>query len=480
MRYLASAYRLFKGLFRYVARRFLDLTIAVYIKVKENTLKVIAGAITAMLVAGTTLAWEPIKLKLIDPGLEWVTERLWPVEILDQRTAIQLARTLVGSSALEVIPFRNDRDPNHYVLVWTKGRDCGTENGQSCPHGTGAVYAELLAGSQGQYQRYSTNVPAIVGHNSPEAIHNPDTRALYTGVVDWNGDGVMEILAIADQDAFTSAQHTYFVHLYDTGNHSLSLMSITRDRNGIVKTQFGGTSPQLRAWFIDRFREFIDVSYLGVMCSRNRAGALSCARKLKEELPEADLDYWELRAAGVGDWLVSNGGDFTLGKIAVDFRPIPNGIDVLENSCALWHENIAFLNYFKGPLSIFDRDARKIGVLYVQDGSHHREIPSVVLGADFLWLGLAVDNDLIAINLETLEAIAVSVRQWSNGIPGEWNQGLTLSEEAAEKGEATKELQVGIYLHEGTLQYQGEALDLSSFLGDPRAEFANARMCPEW
>src|SRR5690606_22824091 len=153
MRYLASAYRLFKGLFRYVARRFLDLTIAVYIKVKENTLKVIAGAITAMLVAGTTLAWEPIKLKLIDPGLEWVTERLWPVEILDQRTAIQLARTLVGSSALEVIPFRNDRDPNHYVLVWTKGRDCGTENGQSCPHGTGAVYAELLAGSQGQYQR---------------------------------------------------------------------------------------------------------------------------------------------------------------------------------------------------------------------------------------------------------------------------------------------------------------------------------------
>src|SRR5690606_30663578 len=113
----------------------------------------------------------------------------------------------------------------------------------------------------------------------------------------------------------------------------------------------------------------------------------------------------------------------------------------------------AFLNYFKGPLSIFDRDARKIGVLYVQDGSHHREIPSVVLGADFLWLGLAVDNDLIAINLEPLEAIAVSVRQWSNGIPGEWNQGLTLSEEAAEKGEATKELQVGIYLHEGTLQY---------------------------
>lgn len=452
--------------------------VSLYVKIQENILKSMAAAFSAMIVAAAIFAFQPIRSHFLDPMVVWTSSKLWPIEVLSNDEAYKIARSFVGQNALEAIPFRNDNDPNHYILVWSSDGNCGNTEDDDCPHGYGAVFAELLIGGGGSYQRYQTQIPALPGHVSPEAIRG-DLRVSATGIVDWNGDGKKEIFAIADQDAFTSAQHNFFVHLYDTDTHKIDRMSFVVNRANVITSVYDGESHALRSWFIDRFNEFLELAYFGVACSRDGVGSLSCERILKQESRDVELDLWELIGRGLEDWTVRNGGDFTLGQIGLTYHNVPDGINLLDQACVLRRGETLYLNYFKGPLAIYKEDTRQFAILYAQDGAHHREIPSLILGKEYLWLGLAYRNDLIAINLNSHQAVPVKISSWSQGIPGEWGENLTLAQEAQERNESTKELQAYIYIQEGTLQYNGEELDLSQFFISAESEFSNAQTCPD-
>ena len=87
--------------------------------------------------------------------------------------------------------------------------------------------------------------------------------------------------------------------------------------------------------------------------------------------------------------------------------------------CPLEPGKYDLYNYFKGPLALNDLENRRSTVLYMQDGHFLREIPSIIVGREYIWLGLAAHGKILAIRRTEFSVIPFSVREWAVHVPDE-------------------------------------------------------------
>jgi hypothetical protein len=319
----------------------------------------------------------------------------------------------------------------------------------------------------------------MAGHMPAEAIADPDMQAKEGSLIDWNSDGVKEIFAVADQDAMTSPEHNFHLTLYDTGSRKAEQMVVTVDRNGGTRSEYAGTDPKLRAWFAERFDEYMAA---GAMrdCVRAPTGALTCtkAEETDPDIANEPIDKLTVFTSQlIDDWVVANGADFTRGMLKLKFRPVPADVDLTAQACEIDAGDYQLYNNFKGPLLIARKSPREASVLYLQDGGHHREIPRVIVGRRYFWLALAEKDSILAIDRQSFEVLGMPVSKWKNGIPSPWSEGKTLADEQADLG-MTKELQLeALDVVDGKMSYDDHPIVFDrSFqgLGD---EFRNAKVC---
>ncbi|NEK17462.1 hypothetical protein [Rhizobium leguminosarum] len=405
----------------------------------------LAKAIVALFVAVAMLMWTPIRETLVTPGLRATNNILFPLKTLTEEEANRLAHRFVGKRTRLAIPFRNANDPNDHILVWAASGDCETSD--NCPFGTGAVEAVLLSGKGEAFERTDTKVPAMAGHVPAEAMDNESRQVDQAALVDMKGDGIKEILAISDQSAFTDAEHTYHVTLYDTSKKSAVMLSYTADRNGAKETIFSGGDPTTKAWLIARSEEYLSAD-LG-NCVRSDVGVLSCEKRQDT----ADDDFPNGAETGAvydfvfrlsNKWIELNGSDFTLGEMKLAFEPIPDSVDMSLQACWVEAGQFSIYNYFKGPLVIVKNEEQEASALYLQDGSHHKAVPSVIVGQKYIWPGLAVNGRLLAIDRTDWSVTSFDVSEWKNSPfkPDEFqavmkDQQVTLSLQNGKLGQIT-------------------------------------------
>ena len=350
--------------------------------------------------------------------------------------ALALSRKIIGAKVQFAIPFKNVGNPNQFIAAWvTKdaarpdpciiagdGVDAiGDE--QDCPWGYGTAQAVLLIGNGEVYQEYPTKNYAFNITSPPPLVEGEFTPANYQksfGVTDWNNDGKMEILSIAEDKSPSLSVQTYFINLFDSSFMRTIQLEVRSDRNTIVqKITPPDSDGNIRPWLYDRWNELIE-NYSSDSCDRSLYGKLTCTTvSWEDEFPTSEETdrVFELVAQLQQKWLESNGSTFTTGKIKLDFLPgkiietEPNGYCVIDDG------ERSFVNAFKGPLFVVDNEARRSSALYAADGTHLREIPNVIVGDEYVWLSLAVGKNLIAISKSTYQAIPVVVAEWAEEIP---------------------------------------------------------------
>ncbi len=420
---------------------------------------------------------------------------------IDSAEALSIARTSIGRSVLWAVPFRNWGDSAQYIAVWADNHanpktPCGEEPtpGPPCDLVGGSVSAYLLIGDEGIYEVVPTYLTALTGLpllNPLEFESTADNDAAarrflsWYGVTDRNDDGIKEILSIANPSAMTDPQQIYLVSLFDSVTRQASQLRV--DLNNVRASQsfvrIESADASLRAWLAARFTE-ISTYITADGCARELAGKLDCppdseaahmaaeAAAEQAEQAKADETRFALLDALVADWTGSNGSDFVDGKMKLTFRDgtvLPN-----DGDCYLQEADLEWVNVFKGPLVVNDRSAHKTAALYVQDGDHHREIPNIIVGRRYLWLSLAKDGKIVAIDRSDNKVALVTVKGWKGKVPDhEGEPGME---------RATKEQQIyTLAFTNGRLSLNGKSLSLqiAGKAVDQADEFVAAMSCSE-
>lgn len=394
---------------------------------------------------------------------------------ISQEEAMRLAKRFVGRSSVVAVPFHNQGDPNQYVAVWSEDakNECSNVEGEfTCPYGGGALYLNLLIGEAESFENVATKVPAFPGHvNGETALNLPDLFIMNSGITDWNGDGYREILSIADQSAMTAPQRLEFVSLFDTKDRSVVQLKVTTPPGSSELS--GSSDPKLRAWLLQRHNETQDWTMRE--CSRELGGTLSCkSREVDAESDEGQPEF-DFVDGMIEDWISVNGTDFTTGPMEVQFRNMEVDLRNSQSLCVVTDKQYTVSSLFKGPVVIWTNDGKKAAVLYNQDNSHHREVPAIIAGKTYFWLGVAADESIIAIDKETFEAKAFAIQKWKS-IFGDKDRYPDYDDTPTGK----KDFQIeNLSLDGQTLRIDDRAISLTDRDGAkvPAGEFSDAPWC---
>ena len=388
---------------------------------------------------------------------------------ISARDALAEARRSVGSKILWAVPFKNRDDPTQYIAVWFQDDEPECEN-IPCLDRLGATKVALLVGNDGLYERRTTDLRAGPDYTYD---YDEDPRALardfseFGGVTDWNDDGVRELFTI-ETTTGTAPTHHIILSIADSKLLKRQQLHMAASRTSETPTFVGNPDASLRAWFGKRYKEYASGWAYEKCEPRKLSGERICSGPKKEDAEETETD--RLFEQALDAWLVTQGRDFVVGKLNLQFKP-----GLLEDPEATCFEDgrYQWVNLFKGPLVVNDRQAKKTAVAYAQDGDHHREIPFVFRGRTFVWLGLAVHNELLVIDPRKWRVELVHVAEWEQGIPDSYEEGKMLEKTA------TKEQQIYLEMAGGRPVYAGKPLTLS-YNGkeiDQAAEFASAQGC---
>lgn len=387
---------------------------------------------------------------------------------ISAKDALEEARRSVGSKILWAVPFKNRDDPTQYIAVWYQNDESECEN-IPCLDQLGATKVEMLVGYDGLYERRPTDLRAGPDFKLDDENPGTDGRDFsdFGGVTDWNNDGVRELFTI---EATTGTAPTQYIILSVADSKSLrrQQLRMAASRTSETPTFVGNPDASLRSWLGRRYKEYVSGWAFENCPPRKLNGERICSGPKVQDAEETDND--RLYEQGLDAWLVAHGRDFVVGKLKLQFRP-----GLLKDSEAACFEDGRFqwVNLFKGPLIVNDRQGKRTAVAYAQDGDHHREIPFVFRGRTFVWLGLAVHNELLVIDPRQWRVERVHVAEWEQGIPDYYAEGKMLEKTA------TKEQQIYLEMADGRPVYAGKPLTLS-YNGkevDQAAEFASAQGC---
>lgn len=459
---------------------------AVRKKIYDNIVGSVAAAILAIAATAALVAWNPLKNR--------VDDSLADLKNIKPEEALRIARSTVGSRTIWAVPFRNRDDDNQYIAVWYE-RDyrndpCEGEKAPApgwCELGLGPIDLDILVGNEDTYERQRTHVTSgtSAGGMDPEylaTITKASGQPLLPqwGVVDRDGDGRKEVLSVADSTG-TAPTLPVYVSLYETATGQVRQLRSFPSRFSVKNEFYNVGSSAVRAWLIARLAEFRDND--GDICRRDSIGKLTCTvsaalnKEQAENKPRDGAvtaeDRW--RWKNEEDWVATNGVDFTRGPIKLIWSA---GRSLSDGDCTGRTGNLEWRNAFKGPLIVNDLRAKRKAVAYLQDGDHHREIPAVIFGKRYVWLALAVDKAILAIDPATFELKRFDVPEFASGIPQSWvNEGKPREMVSDEEITATKDFQLDeLTLANGRLAYGDLALSLSV----PADEFTAATQCPRY
>jgi hypothetical protein len=468
----------------------LSFVAAVRKKVYDNLVSSVAAAAVAIIMATALFVWKPLKF--------FINEKLSESKNISNAEALRIARnTPGGKNTIWAIPFRNHSDDNQYIAVWYetdyKNDPCeGDANGAAaapivpkwCDFVLGPIELDILVGGDGIYERRETHVTSgtragIMDKEYLDTITKSSGASLqhHWGIVDHDGDGKKEVLSIADSRG-TSATLPVYVSLYETATgkvrqlRSLSSRFSQNSDNVFVNVDSNG----MHEWLIARFNEFREVKadqfheVKGDLCQRSLTGKLSCTKSALAPPPSTD-DKW--LANNWQDWIDNNGVDFTTGKIKLTWTK--GRFDSGQEDCVARMGNLEWRNVFKGPLVVNDLAGGRKAVAYLQDGDHHREIPTIIVGKHYVWLALVVDKEILAIDPKTFEVKQFVVPEFAKGIPVSWSvPGEAPEYYSDEQIKATKDFRLeGLGLKGNSLAYDETELTLDV----PPGEFVGAMPC---
>ena len=380
-------------------------------EVMKNFNSWLAKSILALITAVALLLITPIKDNYLSPLYYRLTAYFSSIDEIAPAEALRIAKRHVGQNAVFAIPFHNAGDPNQFIAVWAKpkGEGCDFElEPDTCPTGSGALSAFLLIGKGGTFSVTDTKVPALPSHmDGISAEGGSSIFWHHAGLTDWNNDGKFEMLSIADQSAMTAPRHLIFISLYETNSNKLSQLRVTTppDSSELV----GEHDAKLRSWLIDRYTEYASQSFEG--CARARTGILTCNPVSDEEIAEDPNSAFFFGL--LDEWIELNGNDFTTGQLKLSFKPSPADMSSLQSLCEVGDDTIRLHSAFKGPLFIENTGKNEIAVLYKQDDGHHREIPALILGKKYIWMGLRDKDGLLAIDRGSMEVKSIRVKDYS-------------------------------------------------------------------
>lgn len=444
-------------------------------EVAKNFNSWLAKAILALITASALLLVTPLKDNYLSPFYRNLHAYFFSVVEIEPADALRIAKRHVGQNAVFALPFHNAGDPNQFIAVWAlpNGGECDYEKEpQRCPNGWGGLVAYVLVGNDGVYSVTNTNVPAFPSHLDGMAAEGGSSLFWrFAGLTDWNNDGHFEMLSISDQSAMTAPQHVIFVSLYDS--HSMKLSQLRVRTPPDTSELVGEQNASLRAWLTARYEEYFQWSYEG--CSRARNGVLTCAPIPPAEI--SDEAVARLLISMRDDWVELNGNDFTTGQLKLGFRPSREDMAQIQSICDINDGTIRLLSVFKGPLIIENLAGKEAAVLYKQDDKHHREIPSLILGKKFIWMGLRDERGLLAIDRESQEVKSFGIENYTNLF------GTPEDEKRDEFYYPAKDRQIeGLSLSAGILKVGDEAIRLlpGDITLDLKAEFASAPFCNIW
>jgi hypothetical protein len=426
----------------------------------------ISAAIFGLVVAGGGYYWKKVR----DTAKEAALSRT----NISAAEAMAEARRDIGSSALWAVPFKNRDDPTQYVAVWYAAGDEPECVQEPCLDQLGSTKVDLLVGNGGLFERAPTGVrfgpDFAISQEDMAAPERRDWFAQHGGITDWNGDGVREIFSIAATTG-TAATHYYVLSLFDTKARKTHRLEMTVSRTSSTPKYIGTADPAMRAWLGRRFEEYTG-SWELKDCSRRLSGELQCRGHEPADPIEEDAEKsGKLVRALMDAWIVEHGRDFVSGKLRLQFKP---GLITSSNEACFDYGGLEWLNMFKGPLVVNDRQRNRSAIVYIQDGDHHREIPSVIRGRSHVWLGLADKRQLLAIDPQSWRIERIDIPEWEHGIPDPYEPGKML------QSTATKEQQIdSLEVSGGRLVYAGKPLTLvlNGQAIDQSKEFASARQC---
>lgn len=457
--------------------------LAVRKKVYDNAVGSVAGAFVTIAIAIAIFVWKPLKSRYEDSLTE--LKNITPEE------ALRVARATVGSQTVFAIPFRNRDDESQYIAVWYetgyKSDPCASEKSPVpnwCELQLGPIQLDLLVGGDGTYERKSTHITSgtQAGGMDPEylatitkAYGRPIQRNW--GVIDRDHDGKKEILSIADSTG-TSPTLPIYVSLYEVATGEVRQLRSYPSRFSVKNEFYNVDTSAVRTWLIARLKEFRGEP--GDICNRDLEGTLTCSQSEAFKQAQAEEEKligtgdWDWMVKAEDDWVASNGVNFTSGRIYLSWH---RGRYNPEQDCVGRTGSLEWLNVFKGPLVVNDLGSNRKAIAYLQDGDHHREIPAVIFGKRFIWLALAADQSILAIDPKTFELKLFEVPEFANGIPQSWSEeGKPPEKVSQQELDRTKDYQLdGLMLKGNRLVYRDIALTLSV----PTDEFFGAQQCPE-
>ncbi|MDE4604735.1 hypothetical protein GOD17_29690 [Sinorhizobium medicae] len=466
-------------------------------EIRNHNIKLVAGSIFIGLVFIVAPLW-------IEVQRAWAN---WNNITPDR--ALAFSRQIIGARVQIAIPFKNVGNPNQLIAAWvtkdaTRPDPCivaddtldAVEDEQECPWGYGTAQAILLIGNDEIYQEYPTRNYAFNITAPPPEIGGEFTFAdyqKYFGVTDWNGDGKMEMLSIAAEASPSRSIGTYLVTLFDTGSLTSVQLRVTSNRNRTTEELNPPEADnEIRPWLNDRWKELME-NYASEACNRNLTGELTCNSFAEETdflISEETERVSELAHKLHQKWIENNGSTFVIGNIRLNFLP-GEVIETEQNGyCEIEDGDLSFVNAFKGPLFVVDKENKRSSALYVMDGTHLREIPNIVVGEEYVWLSLAQGGNLIAIKKSSYEAVSVAVAEWARGIPSSAtgdDETVTDIDEASKQdagtawaGASAKDIPIEIVMLKGeNLSLNGKTLSLivDGKRIDNAAEFRDAQEC---
>jgi hypothetical protein len=410
--------------------------------------------------------------------------------------AFRIARKSINSTVLWVVPFRNRGDDTQYIAAWVRSNEprCSEAlsevEAERCYNERGWARVYLMEGRDGVYESRQTPLKALEQYLQHDTVKPEDMdraefrrdRLPYFGITDWNDDGKKEILSVS-QTTGTQPTHHYVTGVFDVATKKLATLDVAQSETSENLNFSGSASPQLKKWLGQRHREFFKAlralnKGTSVDCNRSLKGVLACTTGSgghNNGIDAVDAEMNDIETRLIEKWTEANGLGFTSGKIALAFEAGP-ALDAYGPPCASMGK-WTLVNLFKGPLLIIDENTRAASVLYQQDGEHHREIPIIIVGRQYVWLGLSTGHGVIAIDRSNFTAVEAWVYEWNDGIPdidpyAEPNSMLRL--------DGRKDLQLDeIRLVGGQLFYGGDKLDvrIDGKMIDQASEFGNARGC---
>lgn len=423
--------------------------------IRGNAINTIAAGVIAGSLAAGTYFFGPIREYVSN----WREAKNEAESNIDEATALRYARRAVGADARWAMPFRNRGDPSQYIAVWAASSSdsdpCLRDvKPAECRWGTGAARAVLLVGADDVFEVVPTYTYLAPDWLSLEAQAEMSWYGMpverhflpFYGVTDWNGDGVKEVLSIAEQEAMTSPRSVTLVSLFDT--RSLAVTQLRVDRSNTISSQrySGATpSPALRKWLFGRYNEAWD-NFGNDKCARARDGVLTCPQMPNDPEEEKELEArFNLESAAIDRWVESNGSNFVLGQIRLNY--VAGTILSASNGvmCYLRDGDLALANMFKGPLLLVDTRRARTSALYVQDGDHSREIPNVIVGKRYYWLSMAIRGRPIVIDKRTMQSIRIGVGSLEGTVPDTDRQ---ISDQAG-----TKDQQINMSLEGRRITY---------------------------